>query len=93
MTVDRPRETAGLPYGVPTGCPRQENICGTEHIFNENYVARGGIINENVCHRATELAAGNDKPRRMPSDAVDCEHFAPCVYGGHYPLARVGLGS
>ena len=27
-----------------------------QHILNENSVARGGIIYENVCHRPDELA-------------------------------------
>ena len=39
---------------------RHGNICGVEHIFNENAVARGGGVDEHVRNRADELAVLND---------------------------------
>jgi len=32
-----------------------------EHILNENSVSRGGIVDENMCYRADELAVLDDR--------------------------------
>ena len=56
----RPRETAGLPYGVPSGRPRLGHLRRIQHIFDEDAVARGGIVNEHVGDRADELAVLDD---------------------------------
>ena len=39
---------------------RHGHLRGVEHIFNENAVPRGGIVDQHVSHRADELAVLND---------------------------------
>ena len=49
-------------------CRRQfiaSHLTRIQHIFNENAVARGGIVDEDVCHRADELAVLNDGRARQ----------------------------
>ena len=41
-------------------CLRHGQLHGGEHIFDENSVSRGGIVDEDVRHRADELAVLND---------------------------------
>jgi len=36
------------------------DICGIQHIFNENSVPRGGIVDQHVRDRSDELAVLND---------------------------------
>ena len=55
----RPLETAGLPYGVPTGRPRLGHLRRIQHIFNENAVPRGGVVDKHMGYSSHELAAGN----------------------------------
>ena len=52
----RPRETAGLPYGVRLRRLRHRHLRRVQHIFNENTVARGGVVDEHVGDRSDELA-------------------------------------
>ena len=40
--------------------PLHRHLCRVQHILNENSVTRGGIVDENVCYRAHELAVLND---------------------------------
>ena len=46
-----------------------------QHIFNENAVARGGIVDEDVCHRADELAVLNDWAARHECGQVGTTLF------------------
>ena len=39
---------------------RHRHLRGVEHIFNENSVAGGGVIDEHVRYRSHDLAALND---------------------------------
>ena len=41
-------------------CLCHRHLCGIQHIFDENAVPRGGIIDENVRHRTHDLAVLND---------------------------------
>ncbi len=36
-------------------------MCGIQHIFNENAVSRGGIVDQHVSDRPDELAVLNDR--------------------------------
>ena len=36
------------------------NLCGIEHIFDEDSIPRGGIDDEDVCHRSDEFAVLDD---------------------------------
>ena len=38
----------------------QGHLCRVQHIFNENTVARGGVVDEHVGDRSDELAVLND---------------------------------
>ena len=53
--VLRTVEDAG-PYKVGFIMPVLWHLRGVEHIFNENAVPRGGIVDENMGHRSHELA-------------------------------------
>ena len=37
------------------------HLCRVQHIFNENSVARGGVIDEHVRHCSHELAVPDDR--------------------------------
>ena len=41
-------------------CPRHRNLRRGQHIFNENSVARGGIVDEDVGDSSYELAVLDD---------------------------------
>ena len=41
-------------------CPSLRYLRGVQHILNENAVARGGIVDHNVRHRAHKLAVLDD---------------------------------
>ena len=41
-------------------CLRHGHLRGVEHIFNENSVPRGGIVDQHVGDRPDELAVLND---------------------------------
>ena len=41
-------------------CLRHGHLCRVEHIFDEDSVARGGVIYEDMCYRADDLAVLND---------------------------------
>ena len=43
---------------------RHRHLRGVQHIFNENAVSRGGIVDEHVRYRADELAVLNDRRAR-----------------------------
>ena len=54
--IVRPREINDLPYILRLRRLRHGHLSGVQHIFNENAVARGGIVDKNVGHRAHQLA-------------------------------------
>ena len=66
------RTTDGRPYGMRNlivGAriarpllrrPLHRHLRGAQHIFNENSVPRGGIVNENVGDGTDQLAVLND---------------------------------
>ena len=45
-------------------CLCHGDICGVQHIFNENSVPRGGIVDQNVGYSTDELAVLNDGAAR-----------------------------
>ena len=45
---------------VALRCPRLRHLRRVEHIFNENAVARGGIVDENVGDRPDKLTVLDD---------------------------------
>ena len=56
----RPREINDLPYILRLRRLRHGHLCCIEHILNENSVARGGIVDENVGDSSDKLAVLND---------------------------------
>ena len=45
---------------LPLRCPRQRHLHRIEHIFNENAVPRGGIVDEDVRHSPHQFAVLDD---------------------------------
>ena len=49
---------------------RHRNLCRTQHIFDKNAVARGGIVDHHVGDRADELVVLNDWRARQECGQV-----------------------
>ena len=54
---------------------RHRNICRIKHIFNENSVARGGIVDEHVGHRVDEFTVLDDRAARHECGQVGTTLF------------------
>ena len=48
-----------LPFNLT--CPRHGHLRRVQHIFDEDAVARGGVVDHNVRYRADELTVLNDR--------------------------------
>ena len=72
-------EINDLPYILRLRCLRHGHLCGFQHVFDKDAVARGGIVDHNVSRRSVEfvrIKCGTQKkfpPLEPDSKGFSCE--------------------